>query len=68
MQVEYMSSERQGQLEVGTSSPTQAALPTEDEAWASFWAGIAAIWVTLPPSVQQEYAARYPKGQEKAAG
>jgi hypothetical protein len=67
MQVGHMSSERQGELEVRTSGPDRAALPTEDEAWAGFWAGIAAIWVTLPPEVQQEYAARYPKGQEKAA-
>ena len=36
------------------------ALPTEEECWAKFWAGIAAIWVSLPLEVQQDYARRYP--------
>jgi hypothetical protein len=33
---------------------------TEEECWADFWAGVAAIWMTLPLEVQQDYARRFP--------
>lgn len=62
-----MSPRSHKQLNVRAGGPEPLARPTEDECWADFWAGVAAIWMTLPLEVQQDYARRFPPPEQVAS-
>lgn len=51
-----------------TTSPRDAGVrrPTAEECWSDFWSSVASCWTRLPAAVQQEHAARYPRGTTRA--